>query len=135
MSDAAVANLITGLVTITTMVIGFLSLWLKLKYGVEKAEEAAVNAIKVERKIDQNTAITKEQGNAAREAADNAVFSANELAKQMNGMLDDRITTIVKSHTEALAHMFREHAKQDEANMQEIRIILAEFTRNKERGK
>lgn len=60
MNDAAIANVVTGLVTITTLVVGFLTLWVKLRYGAEQAEKAARKADVVERKIDYNT--TKTEG-------------------------------------------------------------------------
>ncbi len=44
MSDAAVFTVVSGLITITTMLVGFLTLWVKLRYGGEKAAEAAVKA-------------------------------------------------------------------------------------------
>ncbi len=44
MSDAAILTLVSGLVTISTMVFGFLTLWVKLRYGAAKAEEAVVKA-------------------------------------------------------------------------------------------
>lgn len=73
MSDVSVASAVTGLVTITTMVIGFLTLWVKLKYGVDKADEAARVAKVVEDKVDDNTAITA------------------RIEKQTNGGLDERL--------------------------------------------
>lgn len=59
MSDAAIASVVTGLVTVVTLITGFLTLWVKLRYGVEKAEEAATKAKLVEHKIDTNTQITE----------------------------------------------------------------------------
>lgn len=58
MSDGAIVTVMTGVVTIVMGVIGFLTLWVKLKYGVERADEAAENAQKVEKKLDENTKIT-----------------------------------------------------------------------------
>lgn len=58
MSDAAIASLATCGVTIATMLIGFLTMWVRLRYGVEKAEEAAKKAATVEGKIDDNNAMT-----------------------------------------------------------------------------
>ena len=73
MSDAAVSIVVTGVITLTTMVIGFLTLWIKLRYGVGKVEEVSVKADEaavkaaeavvvakgVEAKIDDNTAKTE----------------------------------------------------------------------------
>ncbi len=39
MSDAAIATLVTGLITITTMIVGFLTMWVKFRYGHEQIEE------------------------------------------------------------------------------------------------
>lgn len=65
MSDAAVATIVGGLVTMLGMVIGFLKLWVDIRYGNKKAEDAAVKAGEaatkageVEDKLDANTAIT-----------------------------------------------------------------------------
>lgn len=55
---AVVTTIVSGVVTIVVGIIGFFTLWLKLKYGVEKVDEAATNAQKVEKKIDENTRIT-----------------------------------------------------------------------------
>lgn len=52
MSDGAIASITAALITITTMVIGFMTLWVKLKYGVKTAES-------VETKVDHNTAMTE----------------------------------------------------------------------------
>lgn len=74
MSDAAIANIVTGIVTVTTIVIGFATLWLKLKYGVEKkADEAALKAAEVEGKIDGNTQITSEVRNATAKVAEHVI--------------------------------------------------------------
>ena len=117
MSDAAVANLITGLVTITTVVVGFLTIWVKLKYGVQKAEEAATKAKVVEEKIDNNTAVAAFTATVAKVAADN-------LSEQINGLLDNRITVIVERHFGPLREELKAHSAQDEKNMNEIRDVL-----------
>ena len=48
MSDAAIANLVTGVVTVATLLVGFFTLWVKLRY----------NATNIEGKVDANTAMT-----------------------------------------------------------------------------
>src|SRR5689334_13108395 len=58
-SDSAVASITASLVTIATMVIGFLTLWIKLKYGEDRDKELKAKADLVEAKIDVNTKITK----------------------------------------------------------------------------
>lgn len=124
MSDSAVATIVTGLVTMVTLVVGFLTLWVKLKYGADK----------VERKIDINTALTKAGTEAAStnarvaaSAATKAADKAEALAIQMNGGLDDRMIAIVKAHTGPLATLLESHARQDDANMVEIRLALGEL--------
>lgn len=77
MSDGAVTSIVTGIVTIATMLLGFATLWIKLRYGAEQAEEAAVKAKAVEKKLDANTATT------------NSVDSkADTIVKQTNGSLE-----------------------------------------------
>ena len=134
MSDAGIASIVTGIVTITTIIAGFLTLWIKLRYGVLKAEEAATKAQVVETKIDNNTKITKEgveaAANNAQAAADAANASAaktDALSEQLNGKLEARITAIVKEYTEPLVVMFRVHSEQDDKNMMEIRRALGEL--------
>lgn len=70
MSDTAVTIVVTGVVQITVLVCGFLTLWVKLKYGVQKSAENAATAAtmavtkadahaeKLEKKLDDNTATT-----------------------------------------------------------------------------
>jgi predicted nucleic acid-binding Zn-ribbon protein len=69
-----------------TMLVGFLTMWLKLRYGAEKAEEAAVKATAVEKKIDDNTVISIDAKNAAQQAE-----------KQTNGAMS-RFDHQVKDH-------------------------------------
>lgn len=69
MSDAAVATLVSGVVTIVTMLVGFLTLWVKLKYGVEKTKD-------VESKVDHNTALT------------------TKIEQQTNGPLSDKLAAL-----------------------------------------
>lgn len=134
MSDAAIAAIVTGVVTVATMVVGFLTLWVKLKYGVEKAEEAVTKTYAVERKIDDNTVITKAASVAAltnaKAAADNAIEAkeASEyISKQLNGSLEQKITAIVKTHTDPITDMLKVHSEQDDKNMTEIRQALKEL--------
>jgi uncharacterized protein YukE len=104
-----------------TMVIGFLTLWVKLRYSEKKAQV-------VEAKIDTNTQITRE---GAKEAAATAkevakTASAANLAveninKKLNGGLDNALEGAIKPLRDA----FQDHYLQDEANMKEIRSALA----------
>ena len=76
MSDAAVSSLVYAIITIVGMIVGFLTLWVKLKYGVAKAEEAATKATVVENKLDENTRLTKDGTTAAATAAARAETAA-----------------------------------------------------------
>ena len=141
MSDAAIASIVTGMVTMTTIVAGFLTIWVKMKYGAEKAEE-------VSKKVDNNTEITKrgieEAGthaaiaaDAAKDAASAATHAAvktDALSEQLNGKLEAKIGEIVKGHidglkghVESVVTMFHAHSAQDDKNMAEIRQALGEL--------
>ena len=122
MSDATVVALVTGLGTIVATVVGFLTLWVKLKYGVEF-------------KIDTNTEMTRAGAKAATDHAKIAATSANAAAQKatatedkitnmLNGQLDVRIRTVVKECFEPLEIAVQAHAEQDEKNMAEIRATL-----------
>ena len=131
MTDAGIATIVTGVITVATMIVGFLTLWLKLKYGVSKVEEAAVNAKVVEKKIDDNTTITKAASVAAvsnaKRAADTAIEAKEAtayMAEQLNGKLEEKINAIVKAQTEPILAVIKTHIDQDDRNMAEIRDIL-----------
>jgi DNA repair ATPase RecN len=98
MSDAAMASLVTGSVTIVTLVIGFLTLWIKLKYGVVKAEEAANNAQRVEGKIDN--AATAAQV-VAKNLAHNTELTSR-IEKQTNGPLTAKLD-LIEDHSARIA--------------------------------
>jgi hypothetical protein len=92
MSDTTVANLVTGAVTIVTMLIGLLSLWLRLRYDVRN----------VAKKVDANTAMTsagvKVAASAAKAAKEVAVEAKNTvegISKKLNGGLEETISAIV----------------------------------------
>ena len=115
MSDAAITTIVSGVITIVGMVIGFLTMWVKLR-GASK-------------KIDSNTEMTRAGTNAAYQAS----YKTDALIDQMNGKLDGRIATIVKAHTEPIATALRLHAEQDDKNMGEIRQALVELRDNTKR--
>ena len=125
MSDAAVATIVGGFITISTMVIGFLTLWLKIKYGSEKvdatakeaadtAKEAATKVASIEEKVDANTDITK------------------RIEKQTNGPLTEKFAhletrisakfALVDSHTLRITAL--------EAKLEELKIILDALNKN-----
>ena len=102
------------------MVVGFLTLWVKMRYG--------------ESKIDANTELTKvgttvaaENAMAAADRAAEAKLAAENLSSQFNGVLDKRITKIVKEHIEPLVIAFKAHSEQDDHNMKEIRTALIDL--------
>ena len=117
MTDAGVASIVTGVVTIATMVVGFLTMWVKLRHGEAKADVLT-------KKVDKNTEITKANTEVASAAATVAANKTEELVKQMNGALDQRITAIVKHHADALLVVLQNHTEQDDKNMREIRAAL-----------
>lgn len=88
MSDAAIASIVTGIVTISTMVIGFLTLWIKLRYGVEKAEEVATKAQDMEDKIDHNTTITTEAKDAATQVQSESNARNEEMEKVASTLME-----------------------------------------------
>lgn len=103
------------------MITGFLTLWVKLRYGVET-------------KIDTNTQMTKAgttaaavNAKAAQQAAQLASNKADILVSKLNGDMDDRIRSIVSEHTDHLVTMFKAHSEQDDKNMAEIRRALGEL--------
>jgi hypothetical protein len=140
-SDGAIAALVTGAITITTMVVGFLTLWIKLKYGVDKVEEAATKVKVVEAKVDDNTALTKAgtkaaatnaltAANTAADAKVAAITAANntqDLISQLNGGLDHKVHATATSHFDTLSAAVQAHAEQDDKNMTEIRQALGEL--------
>ncbi len=93
----------SGFVTIALGLIGFATLWLKIKYGTEQAAEkatmaadsateAARKATLVEEKLDQNTVISTQAKDAAQKAE-----------RQTNGVMtgyDSHITRLVETTVE-----------------------------------
>lgn len=116
MSDTAITTIVTGVVTVVVTVVTFLTLWVKLKYGVEKTEEVAKQTIAVDSKIQENTILTKAATEAAASTAAVAVKSANEsreataeisatISKKLNGGIDaavaqamEPVQAILKDH-------------------------------------
>ena len=111
MSDAAIANIVTGVVTVATIVSGFLTLWAKLKYGVHKVEETSA-------KVDVNTQLTE------------------KINKQTNGGLDDRFADHAERITALEMKVAAVDAKQDalsknlDSTRHEIRGHLYTITNN-----
>ena len=131
MSDSAVMVLVSGLITITTMIVGFLTLWVKLKYGADKVEKQ-VDVIG--KKVDANTEVTlagtSEASYNARVAAKTASVAAtkvHEINTKLNGELDEKIAKIVGIQLEPLYSTIKAHVEQDDKNMVEIRTALGEL--------
>jgi small-conductance mechanosensitive channel len=105
MSDAAITVMAASAVSIVTTIVAFFTLWIKLRYGVEKAEEAASRAheveghikkvdsavLSVEGKLDANTAISTQARESSAVAASKASAAEpviRQIEKQTNGTLD-----------------------------------------------
>ncbi len=130
MSDAAIATICGTLVTIVTIVIGFLKVYTDLKYNAKKTEairndtsyiadktnRLSDKADIVEKKIDANTEVTVKgsveatknavvAANTAAEAKSATVQVAEDLKKKLNGGIDDAINKAV----EPIHKQLREH--------------------------
>ena len=126
MSDAAIATVVTGLVTIVTLICGVVTLWIKLSENDRKIEANTVLTMAGTTAATQNAVVAASAANQASEKAD-------VLIEQMNGKLENRIEAIVKTHTEPIASALRAHAEQDDKNMAEIRQALGELRDNTKR--
>jgi hypothetical protein len=82
-SDAAIAHTVTGLVTITTIMVGFLTLWIKLKYGFEQTSSLSAKTQTVEDKIDANTQKTEQVDT-----------KTDLLVERTNGVMDSIVSTL-----------------------------------------
>jgi hypothetical protein len=123
-SDAAIATIVTGLVTITTIIAGVVTLWIKQRSTAETVEE---NTRLTKAGTEKATAAATEARDTAAAAASEAQATALTTQELLNGKLDDRIQSIVKKEVEELVRAFQAHAEQDEKNMQEIRTALAKL--------
>ncbi len=92
MTDAAVATIVSGCITIAGMIVGFLTMWFKVKYSNQSVEE----------KVDANTRVTKEGTTAATEHAKEATEAAKSVAtttdtinRKLNGGLHAAIHEII----------------------------------------
>lgn len=83
MSDAAVTTVVVGVINVVGLVIGFLTMWVKLRYAGNKAEEAAEKAIVVERKLDDNTTTT----DAVNAKADTIVHQTNGSMESLRALV------------------------------------------------
>ena len=143
MSDAATASIMTGIVTITGLVVGFLTIYVRLKYGEKRSEDRASALEKktddVSKKVDNNTVITKAvsvvAAKNAKVAAEAAIIAAEttkeinehtrEISGKLNGGVDSAIRTIINPVQKAL----EEHAAQDDKALMEAHTKIDELTR------
>src|SRR5436190_278087 len=111
------------------MVVGFLTLWVKLKYGADKVEETASKVEVVEKKLDMNTQITRagtveaainaqEAVKSAIEAKDTATETREVVLAHMNGGVAQQVAEALAPIHQALA----EHTRHDDRLMEEIRL-------------
>ncbi len=88
MTDAAVATIVSGAITIAGMIVGFLTMWFKVKYTNQSVEE----------KVDANTRVTKEgtteateHAKVAAEAANSVSMTTQSIDRKLNGGLHSAI--------------------------------------------
>lgn len=93
MSDAAITIIVAGLIQVSGMVVGFFTLWLKIRYSAGKAEEAATNAERVESKLDANTVTT-----------DAVNVKTDAIAKQTDGNLE-RLNSLIANVVERVGKL------------------------------
>lgn len=131
MTDATIANIVTATVTIVTMVVGFLTLWVKLKYSVEKVQ-------KVEDKLDDNTRVTRagnvlteSSAKAAATHAATAAAKAEALSSQLNGKLEERMEALIKQQLEPIIDMLKDHVVKDETSFAEVKEHLGKLAASK----
>lgn len=115
MSDGTAVAIVTAIVTciasIATNVLTFLTLWIKLKYGVDKAETAVSNTEAISKKtdsvltkVDDNTKITQA---AAEEAS-----GAKEVTQSINNKLNGGIDKAINDAIGPIQNMISEHAEK-----------------------
>ena len=131
MSDAAIANIVTGLVTVTTIIAGVVTLWIKQRHTSDKLDEntrlTVVGTTKATAAAHEAKQAAKVAADTAATAVDEAKAAAQRMEKQLNGDLEERIRSVVKGEVGALVAEFHAHAEQDDKNMQEIRKALGEL--------
>jgi hypothetical protein len=130
MSDAAITSIVTGMVTCVTVICGVITLWLKQRSISAKVDQGLAA-------IDDNTQLTKAGATAATvntkvaaNAAVDASRKADDLAKQFNGALDDRIKGIVKEQTDPLVKSFADHNEQYDRNMKSIQQAIDDLRKS-----
>ncbi len=100
MTDAAITSLVAGIVSVATMVVGVLTLWVKLKYAGDQATRAAQKAVILERKLDANTVTT----NAVDGKTSTIVEQTDGVLAELRGMvvtLAGRVEKIEEYHRDS----------------------------------
>lgn len=158
MSESAiltiVASIVTGFVTVATMVVGLFTLWIKLKYekrtstetilkGQQETQEQVKHVVaqaqdSVNENVRINTEVTKagikvaaRDNTAAVVAATDAKAVVEVVAKKLNGGLDhaiekavDPIKVTLQEHQMVISELTEEHAK----NMAEVQKQFKEMS-------
>ena len=135
MSDAAIANIVTAIVTITLALLGYLSLRARLKYGEKKSEEQSSAIGKktdnVGDKVDNNTKMTKavnvvaaREARLASEAANVVATKQEEISKKLNGGVDSAIRNAIAPIHKAI----EEHTTSNEKKVVEVNEKLEKLT-------
>ncbi len=120
MSDAAIAVIVTGVIQAIGMVLGYL----KLRHGTEQAKEQVGV---VEKKIDNNTQLTKAGTTAAVKTAQTAVATAAE-AKEATQNVADSINRKLNGGIDAAIKPVREDLMAHEKKMAQINQKFVELT-------
>lgn len=122
MSDAAIMSLVSGAVTVTTLVVGFLTLWARLRYGVQEVGE----------KVDDNTRITRAGTTAAATNAAAATAAATQarrtteaIAQNIERKLNGGIDAAVAEAVAPIRQVIEEHARADEETTKAVESRLA----------
>ncbi len=135
MSDTGITVLVAGLLQLATMIVGFLTLWIKLKYGAEQAEKAKLKAEMVERKIDENTSITKsgteaaaKSANAAAVTAVKAKSAADAIAQDLKTKLNGGVDLAIESNIKPIRDALQDHIMRYESDMKSVQLSLKEIS-------
>jgi transcriptional regulator of nitric oxide reductase len=104
-SEAAVTIIVAGAIQVVGMIVGFLTLWVKLQYAGTKAAEAVIRAGVVEGKLDANTLAT----NAVSVKADTIVDQTNGTMTKMQGLVEriaERVSKLEDYNRESSHRLF-----------------------------
>lgn len=128
MSDAAIIAIAAGF----AQVIGLFALWIKLHYGVEQAMETKRKAETIDRKLDENTTITRAGTAAAATTALAAASSAEDArvaTKTMQESLNQKLNGGIDAAINAAVAPMREALEQNQANIKDVTGRFDDLTR------